>query len=245
MALDLPADKDGLDLLEDLLGQFVTRGAGRVVTLNLHRHVELLIAVLPNVRLIHLLRDPRDVALSSIAMGWAGTLYHAVGHWLLTERSWDGIADRLAPGQALTLKFKGLVRESEASLRMICQFLDVPFDQAMLEYHRSTSYLPPDASLVDQWRRTARPLDLAQLEARAGDLMICRGYVLSGEVNPPGAVTVVLLGLRNRMSIWRFSVRRFGLFLYFGEKIARRMRLTKLCRRLQDDIEAIIMRNLK
>jgi hypothetical protein len=244
-ALDLPPGKEGLDLLDDLLGQIVARAPGRVVTLNLHRHVEQLMTILPGTRLIHILRDPRDVARSSINMGWAGTLYHGVGHWIDTERGWDRISGALAPGQAMTLKFKVLLRDLEPSLRAACDFLGVPFDPAMLNFHTSTSYDRPDSSLADQWRRVASRAELAQLEARAADLMICRGYKLSGPVIVLGAVDRLGLWVRNKIAIWRFGLRRFGPVLFIGGKITRRLGPKGIDAHFRQRMVEITMRYLK
>ncbi|MGV8988684.1 MAG: sulfotransferase family protein [Cypionkella sp.] len=244
-ALELPPGKDGLDLLDDLLRQFVARAPGQVVTLNLHRNAERLIAILPEVRLIHILRDPRDVARSSISMGWAGTLYHGVGHWIATERGWDRIADTLSPGQAMTLKFRILLGDLETNLRAVCGFLGVSFDPAMLKYHKSTSYDPPDASLVDQWRRLSPRAELAQLESRAADLMIRRGYPLSGPVTQPGTLERLGLWIRNKTAIWRFGLRRFGPVLFIGRKIAHRLGVKALDHHLRQRMDAITLRHLK
>ena len=46
-------------------------------------------------RYIHLLRDPRDVALSTILMGLAGNTYLGVDLWVETEKSWDQLASKL------------------------------------------------------------------------------------------------------------------------------------------------------
>lgn len=244
-ALDLPPGKDGLDLLDDLLGQLVARAPGKVVMLNLHRHAEHLMVILPTARLIHMLRDPRDVARSSIGMGWAGTLYHGVGHWITTERSWNHIADALARGQAMTLKFKVLLRDPDTNLRAVCAFLGLPFDPDMLKYHVSTSYGPPDASLVEQWRRLSCPNEVAELEARAGDMMLDRGYELSGPAIRIGPGALVRLWLRNKISIWRFGQRRFGAVLFIGRRITQRLGIGALDRPFRLRMDAITLRHLK
>ena len=243
--LDIPVGQDGLDLLASLLAQFEARTPGRVVTLNLHRHLDRLLAVLPGARLIHILRDPRDVARSSIGMGWAGTLYHGVDHWIATEAAWDRQIPGLAPGQAFELSYETLFSDVEAALRRVTAFLGLPYDSAMLDYHRSTTYGPPDASLVNQWRRLARRADLAPMEAKAAGLMARRGYDPSGPLAPPGALTRGRLALKNRAGIWLFGIGRFGAALYIGEKLTRWLRLSAWHRRLRDRKAAIALRHLK
>lgn len=244
-ALDLAPGKDGLDLLDDLLRQLVARAPGKAVTVNLHRHAEHLMAILPTARLIHILRDPRDVARSSIGMGWAGTLYHGVGHWIATEQSWDHIADALAPGQAMTLKFKVLLRDPDTNLHAVCDFLGLSFDPGMLKYHASTSYDPPDASMAEKWRRLASPVEVMQLEARAGDLMLQRGYLLSGPVIRIGRLELARLWLRNKFAIWRFGMRRFGALVFIGRKITYHLGAKGLENYFRQRMDAITLRHLK
>ncbi len=104
------------------------------MTINLHRHVNRVLTILPTARLIHMLRDPRDVARSSIAMGWAGSLYHGVGHWIGTETDWDAVVKLSHRATILTLRYEDLFTDTEGRLREVCEFFEVPFDPAMLEW---------------------------------------------------------------------------------------------------------------
>jgi len=232
-ALDIPPGRDGLDLLNDFLGQLAARKPGGVLTLNLHRHVDRVAEVLPQARIIHLLRDPRDVARSSIGMGWAGTLYHGVDHWIETEAGWDAVAGRLDPARVLELTYEALIRDTEGELRRVCDFLGVPYRDAMLSYHENTTYERPDIGLIEQWRRKSTPEEVAQVEARAGALMQRRGYALSGPVRPVAPLTRARLAVLDKARVWRFGVRRFGAACFFGEKMSRRLGMRQLSRQLR------------
>ena len=181
---DLPEELDGLDLLEEMLAQMDARSPG-LLTLNVHRHAERIVQTLPDARFVHLLRDPRDVARSSIGMGWAGTLYRGVDHWILTETAWDRIAKHLRTGQVLDLSYEDLFADIDNNLRRVCDFLEVSFDPAMLRYHETSTYGPPDPSLAEQWRRRSKPREIALVEGKAGALMRARGYILDGPVMFP------------------------------------------------------------
>lgn len=243
--LVLPARKDGADLLEDLLLQLSAVVRGKRVTLNVHRHAERLRALLPRARIIHLLRDPRDVARSSIGMGWAGTLWHGVDHWIATENSWGRAVPGLAPDQVLTLDFETLMTELEDSLRKTCAFLAVPYSTAMLDYHRETSYGPPDAALASQWRRRADPRDIMLLEGKAGQLMRSRGYNPTGPGRTPSTLERLALTAKNKAGVWRFGIRRFGPVTFFSEKLARRLGFDGARRRLQRHMDVAVRQHLK
>lgn len=239
--LTLKPGLDGLDLTADLLAQFRAAAPGKVVTLNLHRHAGRLCAILPRVRILHILRDPRDVARSSIGMGWARVPYHGVDHWISTERDWDAIAPRLSPDQVLTLGYEALLGNLDGELRRVCGFLGVAYSPAMLDYHKTSSYGPPDAALTEQWRRHADADEIALVEGKAGTLLAARGYVPTGPGRSPGRVERIWLVAANRLWRWRFNVRRFGLTNVVLEMATRklglpghrrvRMRLNEMSRR--------------
>lgn len=230
--LQVVPGKDGLDLLADFLDQYHRRAPG-VLTLNIHRNVARALEVLPGARIIHMLRDPRDVARSSIGMGWSGTLYYGVNHWMRTETEWQGARAGLTGGQVHAVKYENLFRQIEEELRGVCAFLGVEFDDAMLDYHLNSTYAPPDPSLVEQWRHKSTAHEIALVEGKVAGMMRERGYEPAGAGHHPGAVERAWLYLTNRLSIWRTGVRRFGFVTYFMEKLTRYFRMEKLHRRLK------------
>lgn len=230
--LNLTDGMDGLDLLHDFLAQYERRGPGRL-TLNIHRNIGRVMEVLPASDIIHMLRDPRDVARSSIGMGWAGTLYYGVNHWIRTETEWENVGPDIPPEQLHVLSYENLFRNLEAELRDVCAFLNVDFHPDMLEYHTYSTYGPPDESLVEQWRRKSSESDIALVEGKAGTLMTRRGYDLAHGGRTPGQLERAKLYLVNRLGVWRTGVKIFGFSNFFLEKIARYGRMTRLHKRLQ------------
>lgn len=241
--LDLPAGRDGRDLLDELVRQFRARDPGAVLTMNVHRHAGRIAAVLPEARLIHVLRDPRDVARSSVGMGWAGLSYYGVDHWIATERDWDAAA--FPPERVLTLRFEDLMADLEGELTRVCDFLGVPFSETMLAYHRDTTYGPPDPALSEQWRRKASVREVALIEGKCGDLLAARGYAPGPAPHRPGAAERTLLALRNNVGRRRASLRRFGLPLLLGAKLSGWAGARGLHRRLRRRMDARTAETLK
>jgi hypothetical protein len=243
--LDIPAGCDGLDLLDAFLSQLKSRSPGKVLSINVHRHADTLLAVMPHVRIIHMLRDPRDVAQSSIAMGWAGTLYHGVGHWLGTETAWDAATASTDPAQILQITYESLFRDIETTLALVCGFMRVPYDPAMLRYHENTTYGPPDASLTEQWRQKCSPQELMDIEDRAGAMMLKRSYALAHPrtgLNPGRRIKLAVI---NKTRVWTFGMRRFGAGTYWAEKATRWARLRILHRPIKRRMDRITVQHLK
>jgi len=65
------------DLTPDALINRIA-GTDNIAVLMLHRRISRALALYPDLRVIHFLRDPRDVARSSIGMGWAGNVYYGL-----------------------------------------------------------------------------------------------------------------------------------------------------------------------
>ncbi len=236
--LTFDPEKVGLRQLEGFLEQLRARYPGIILSINLHRNAGRLMKILPGARIVHLLRDPRDVARSSVAMGWAGTLYHGVGHWIATEREWDIAAANFKPEHVLTLTYEGLFADTAARLEEVCEFCSLAYDPAMLSYHENSTYAAPDPSLIQQWKRKCDPDEISLLEVRAGDLMTARGYELAGPVRKVGTLERRRLDLTNRLAVWRKGVSIYGAKDYWAEKVTRRLGLTSqhqtIRRRMQE-----------
>lgn len=242
--LHLPEGKDGLDLLADFLGQFRARKPG-LLTLNIHRNLGRALAAVPGARVIHMLRDPRDVARSCIGMGWAGTLYHGITPWIETETDWDRAAPAIPAPARAELTYEALIRDTGAELHRICDFLAVPFEPDMLRYHEDTTYAAPDLSLIEQWRRKSTAKEISQVEARVGGMMTARGYAMAGPAMPPGRWELLRLSAVNRFRRWKMAVDRYGLGLFLKETLTRRLGLRSLHRRFAAQKRALDTEYLK
>lgn len=100
------------------------------------KHIE---AVLPEARFIHLVRDGRDVAVS-LRQQWFSPGYDITGqaqHWR------DNVRAARKQGATcryyLEIAFEDLVRNPEAQLRRVCDFIELDFDPAMLCYQARAS----------------------------------------------------------------------------------------------------------
>lgn len=229
--LRVPDTRDGRAAFEDLLAQHRAGWQGPTL-LVLHRGIGRLMDLRPQTRVIHLLRDPRDVARSSIGMGWVGTPWHGVRHWIRTEEDWERNAARVT--EVCEVRYEDLVRDPVPELTRVCRFMGLDYDPTMMDYVRTSTYSEIDAQMAEQWRRKMATRDIALVEHRVGGLLAGRGYGPSGHpVTAPTAPERLRLRIANRAGVWRTRVRRFGFVDPVLYGFAKRLGLEGLRRRMQ------------
>jgi hypothetical protein len=200
----------------------------------------------PEAKYIHLVRDPRDVALSTIEMGWAGNAYFGVDRWIETERSCDKLVQKIESSRILEIKYEELVSKPQEILRVVCNFLNIDFDDAMLNYSRRSSYEPIHTNSMKRWKETIRPNELAMLEHKLSALLLDRGYELSGvKLRRPSKRALASLWARNKVYQWRFRARRYGIPICLLDKMTRAFGMKSLNRRVRLTINEIDKRFLE
>lgn len=222
-ALVCPDTNDAALVIRDLIDQLCSRNSGRLV-LMIHRNLDKAISLLNDPLIVHLIRDPRDVAASSIGMGWSGNVYYGVDHWINTEKEWSRCAPALDGACFTTLRFEELIADPTAKLTDLCQFLCVAYSPEMLEYHRSTTYEPVDPRLASQWQTKRSKKEIGLIELRTGALLKASGY----EPSDLGPIKLGLfekgsLWLNNKTYNWRVRIERYGLLDPLWVAIARRL----------------------
>lgn len=174
-------------------------------------------ALFPEARIVHVIRDGRDVAASCLELGWASTIEQAALHWRrYVQRGRQ--AGRLLPSiRYHELRYEDLVTEPEATVRKLCDAIELPFDRRMLDHRRSAAAqtgrtgTPHHNRFLNRrlmpglrdWRRDLPAEAVTRFELLAGPLLAELGYELSGKSPSRG----VRLQVRARQLRWH--TRRF------------------------------------
>jgi hypothetical protein len=89
--------------------------------------------ILPEARFLHLIRDGRDVAVSVLPMNWGPeSVREAAELWV--ERVTIG-REQGPVVPYMEVRFEDLVLDTEPTLRRVCEFLELPWEPVMLDYH--------------------------------------------------------------------------------------------------------------
>ncbi|MEM9044530.1 MAG: sulfotransferase [Pseudomonadota bacterium] len=253
LSIDRIFQESGLSLPESDDGNSAVRGmideegrTGETLVLIIHRDLQNLLEIMPDIPVIHLVRDPRDVARSSIGMGWVGNTWYGVNHWIKTEKQWDKIADQVSPDQVYDLRYEDLLLEPERRLGEVCHFLGHDYDAEMMRYPERSTYASINPNLSYQWKKKLSEKDLAMLEFKLGPLLQAKGYEPSGiPPQPPSSLRRFQLWIQTKRAFWSASFKRYGFIDLIVLRLARRLGMTGLARSTKARISAKTARNLK
>ena len=99
--------------------------------------------VLPEARFIHVIRDGRDVTLSTnkrvIERGHRDPLPAARSARRWQNRILKARADGPLLGEYLEVRYEDLVTDTESALRTVCEFAELGFEPIMLRYHETAA----------------------------------------------------------------------------------------------------------
>jgi hypothetical protein len=159
----------------------------------------------PASKIVHLIRDGRDVSQS--VFGWRKVAERGGSvarfdafqedpvatvacwwEWLVRLGREDGAA--LGPAIYHEIRYESLVAEPAAECERLCDFLGVPYDDRMVGFHEGRERDDPDLDAKKAWRRVTpglrnwrsemSPADVERFEAAAGGLLDELGYERGG-----------------------------------------------------------------
>ena len=120
--------------------------------------IDVLATMFPDAKIIHVIRDGRDVALSHKSVSWASRhLPKVAREWNSTTILCDKIGGLLGSERYLLVHYEDLVRNTETVLRKICTFIDEPYSEQMLDYHETARQAMPERSLEWHQNSVSRP----------------------------------------------------------------------------------------
>jgi hypothetical protein len=153
----------------------------------------------PHARVVHLIRDGRNLALSlqdrtrTARAAWRFPTWEedpvttAAIYWEWNVRLGREAGALLDPDRYHESRYEGLVADPERECRELCDFLGLAYDPAMLRFHEGRTRSQPGLSAkrarlpvtpgLRRWEEQMAPGDVARFEAAAGHLLEELGYV--------------------------------------------------------------------
>ncbi len=163
------------------------------------RQLDTLHALWPRVRFVHLLRDGRDVYLSTaewpkgqqkrpaVFAAWKDDAVSTAALWWESNvRLGRAVGNSLGPKLYCEIHYESLVRNPVEECMRLCAFLGLPYDDAMPRFHEGRTSTKPGLSAkhawlpvipgLRDWRSQMTVEDAERFEAAAGDLLDELGY---------------------------------------------------------------------
>ena len=175
--------------------------------------MDVLWRLFPGCKIIHIVRDGRDVAVSNRGISWGVRSLPRVAQLWRWETMVTRKLGRMIGTHYMELRFEDLVTNPARELQRICAHLGEEFDEAMLRYHESAAKEMPAESMqwhrssvsapkidkIGLWRRELSTADRIIFEDHAGDALDEFGYERERHPRTLGSRTKELLyALRGR-----------------------------------------------
>lgn len=219
-------------------------------------HIARVLHSCPQAKFILLVRDPRDVAVSS-RKSLFSPFHPYFTAWLWRQQQLEGLHfhDTSGAGTCLLVKYEDLIEKPETTVRHICTFIEEQYEPAMLHFYQTRS-AQKSAALSESWHNTGspiqptnqkkyrsglRPAEVRLVERITGDLMKRLGYPLTQTLSPPAnkaceaepaAATLFLYWLQNLYWTVKVEIRALHHDKNYGLFWRRRLFLTRLRLRL-------------
>lgn len=166
--------------------------------------IDVIRTIFPDAKILHLVRDGRDVVLSQRSIEWMSSNLPKLAldwQWKTTIAHKVGA---VLKDDFLEIHYEDLVLSPEETLRKICHFVREPYEPAMLSYSESAkdvvpaeslkwhrnSIQPPDPSQLFKWKTQLSRAERIIFEQLAGEALDLFGY--EREHLPPTAASRAL-----------------------------------------------------
>jgi len=201
-------------------------------------HMSTLKSAFPEARFIHIIRDPRERALSA-KKAWRASLVMSAERWN------NGVGEAIKQGSYLETSYtqttyEGLVANPEREIKRLCDFIGIEYSDSMLQLSRPAENYDTASGAtaaaqtvikgnVEKYKRWLTETEIAQIEQLCGGLMESLGYVLYAESSENKSISsfkLTLLKIRDMVMTVRFHIQRWGVlgglhYLWWRRKVTK------------------------
>lgn len=130
-----------------------------------------LLELLPESKIVHIYRDPRDVVASFSQQRWCPSDKIKAALWYKTMiEYWLYVVRKGLPADSYSeVKLEALVKSPEITLRRLCEFIRLPFEDSMLDVDLSKSH-------SGRWRNEFSQSEEKEISIILGPIIYDLGY---------------------------------------------------------------------
>ncbi len=154
------------------------------------RHLVEINRLFPEAKIVHVLRDGRDVVASIHELGWHTSLGVTCDAWLSNMKAVSDCPQRNHKGRFLEIRYERLVSDPEEILRQLCEFIGLDYRSDMFNFHQHPERLgheaeqahhkglarPLNADSIGRWRNRLNTAEQQYVIERLGPTLAALGY---------------------------------------------------------------------
>lgn len=152
-------------------------------------YLDMIKELYPDARIIHIIRDGRDCALSMFTRKYdldVFNSYRAAKLWKLYVDAGQEAGERLGPESYFELKYEDLLSDPVATMQALCSFIEEEYCSSLIDFEKSrdkkskTPLLsrPLQRGNLEKWRTGLTARQIRVFESVAGDTLVRNGYDL-------------------------------------------------------------------
>jgi hypothetical protein len=164
-------------------------------------HLPALLRVFPDCRIVHIIRDPRDVALSIFKFPWgANNVTVAADHWARRVGELRQLGGQLGAKRYFELTYEQLLAEPRQTMGCLMTFATGKIDAERLDQYVAETEINPRRNNSKKWATAFSKRDLERIEGCAAEQMTAVGYELATDAPAVSTLTRKIWKLRHRVS---------------------------------------------
>lgn len=141
------------------------------------KHLHLLRSWYPDARFLHLVRDGRDVSLSTLRLPWGeSSVYSSARQWCRVMRAANSFSKCIPAAQFLELRYEDVLTEPHGTLERLERFLDYSTRPEERSSFIAAITDNPLQGNFDKWRTEMSEDERRCYEGIAGDYLHRLGY---------------------------------------------------------------------
>ena len=151
----------------------------------------------PDIKLVHITRDPRDVCLSMIRARFGPKNYFAAATaWNKYLSKMTDLKERSTNRKIIEIRYEDLLADPESVLKILCTEIGVDYSDSMQDYYNDQHPYNTDATNLEnlrkplmtdnagKWRREFSPQAIETIESITAAHMAHYGYSPSRDILP-------------------------------------------------------------
>ncbi|MBD3414379.1 MAG: hypothetical protein GF421_08120 [Candidatus Aminicenantes bacterium] len=183
-------------------------------------HMSLIKRVFPQSRFIHIIRDPRDYALS-FRKSWGKNIFRAVERWRDTLERFEKDAQSMDRNDISVLYYEDLLDRPWVELKRLCGFLEVQYHPGMLRLDRPSEFLGDAKNQTEivtdnkaKYLKELKPAQVQRIEEIVYPMAEKHSYPMHSakQFVPLRRHEKAVYQIYDQGAILRHNIKRFGLF---------------------------------